>query len=448
MNKSFKKKLSFLLALVIALAALSGYGFANAATTVAINFANFPDDAFREVISDYYDLNEDGYLNESEIAAVTIMPLTAYAEDDILTLDGIEKFTSLKSLYAGDLGIEDASALEGSTSLQTLIINGNELLSLDISGNTALTTLRCQANSYLDSLVLNTVIEVLQCDNCALTELNISGCTALSTLICHNNELEQLNTLTNTQLSVLNCAANHLASLDLSGNSLLRDLTTNYQTGDQTVNASAAFNGKNLFVPFNKVIYNKLKDSNIPNPDPDAQLDEPYTGYDNNVKSFKFTEYEILSDGIIYEYDVSAGGESEYMTVHINIDKDFYRVTYSTAQNGDLIDYNYVTSGTNSTAPELPDKPDGMLCGGWNGSTKNVTEDRDLYPVWSSQHNYQLASFINHNATGSCTWCGTAASAKFDDCINAKAGEANYYNMLDANGDGIINMRDLSILIG
>ncbi len=448
MNKSFKKKLSLLLALVVSLCALSGYGFAFADTLIGINYANFPDDAFRQVVSEYYDANEDGYLNASEIAAVKSMPLTVYAEDDIEVLDGIEKFTSLESLYAGDMGIADATALENMTSLKSLYINGNELTSLDVSGNTALITLYCQGNSDLSTLTLNTAIQYLQCDNCNLSTLSIHECTALNTLICHNNELTELNTLTNTQLRELNCAANHLASLDLSGNSLLRSITTNYMTGDQTVTASATFNGKNLYVPYNRVVYNRLKNSNIPNPDPDADLDEPYTGYDNNVRAFKFTEYEILESGITYEYDVQAGDASEYMSVHISIDKDFYRVTYSTAENGELIDYNYVTSGGNSTAPELPEMPDGYLCGGWSGSSANVTEDRDLYPVWNTQHNYALTSFVNHNATGNCAWCGAYSSARFDDCINAKAGDANYYTMLDANGDGIINMRDLSILNG
>lgn len=434
------------MALVLALCALSGYSFANADTLIGINFANFPDDAFRQVIADYYDLNEDGYLNEAEIAAITTIPLTAYAEFEIETLKGIENFTSLKSLYAGDLGIEDASDLEGLTSLQTLVINGNNLTSLDISGNTALKTLKCMANSNLTTLTLNTAIEDLQCDNCSIAAMNLSACTNLKKLICHNNELTELNLLTNINLVELNCAANHLASLDLSGNSLLREVTTNYMVGDQTVSASATFVGKDLYIPYNNVIYNKLMNSNIPNPDPDADEEELYTGYDNNVKAFKFTEYELLETGIIYEYDVSAG-DSEYMSVHVSVDKNFYRVTYSTAQNGMLIDYNYVNSGGSSTAPDLPEMPDGAVCGSWSGATTNVTEDRDLYPVWNSQHQYALTSFANHIASGTCTCCGMGTVARFDDCINAVSGDANYYLMLDANLDGVINARDLSILL-
>lgn len=447
MNKSFKKKASFLLALVVALCALSGYGIANAANPVAINFNNFPDDAFRQVVEDYYDLDEDGYLSQSEIATVTTMPLTAYAEYDIESLKGIEYFTSLKSLYAGDLGIEDASNLQGMTSLQILVLNGNELTSIDISGNTALTTLNCTANSDLNSLVLNTAIKNLQCANCGLESINLSACSALETLICYNNEFEELVLLTNTRLTELNCAANHLASLDLSGNSLLREVTTNYMVGDQTVTATATYSGKDLFVPYNRVVYTRLMNSNIPNPDPDADLEEIYTGYDNNTRSFKFTEYDILASGIDYEYDVQAG-DSEYMSVHITIDKSFYRVSYSTSQGGTLIDYNYVNSGADSVAPALPDAPTGAICGGWSGSSKNVTEDRDLYAVWNAQHSYELTGFIRHTAMGTCPICGAVASAKFDDCINAVSGDANYYSMLDANSDGIINMRDLPILLG
>ena len=53
------------------------------------------------------------------------MPLVYLASGSISDLTGIEYFTSLKSLYAGDLGVSkaDFSAL---TNLQKLVINGNE----------------------------------------------------------------------------------------------------------------------------------------------------------------------------------------------------------------------------------------------------------------------------------------------------------------------------------
>ncbi len=446
MNNSFKKKASFLLALIVALCALSGYGFANADSLVAINFANFPDEYFRMAVADNYDLNEDGYLSESE-ANISTMLLSVIAQDDIESLKGIEHFPNLTSLYAGDLGIEDASDVASLSKLTKLVINGNALTSLDVSACTALTDLNCRGNDNLASLTLNEGLTRLQCDGCALSTLNVSACTGLQMLICYNNQLSALDLSKNTALSELRCSDNHLRALDLSKNTLLADSVTTYSVGNQTVEAAASFNGKLIYIPFTGVVYSRILSSNIPNPDPSADPEETYTGYDNNSKCFSFYDYDVLNAGIDYDYDVNAGS-SEPMTVTVNVTKNFYKVEFLTAQGGSVIDYSFVNSGGSVNPPSFPEAPDGMVCHSWSGASTNITEDTTLWVNWAAEHSYVVYMFLNHTATERCPLCAARQTVVFEDCLHAKTGDDNFDPLLDANGDGVINTRDYAILAG
>ena len=56
----------------------------------------------------------------------------------------------------------------------------------------------------------------LFCDNCGLTELDVSGCTALKTLECYSNQLTSLDVSGCTALTSLDCYDNPLISLDVS----------------------------------------------------------------------------------------------------------------------------------------------------------------------------------------------------------------------------------------
>ena len=64
----------------------------------------------------------------------------------------------------------------------------NQLTSLDLSQNTALTQLSCN-NNQLESLDLsqNTALTMLYCNSNLLTSMDISKNTALNIFICHDN---------------------------------------------------------------------------------------------------------------------------------------------------------------------------------------------------------------------------------------------------------------------
>ena len=110
-----------------------------------INEATFPDTVFRAYISNSFDVNSDGVLDVSEIAATTIIDVTSMS---ISSLRGIEYFTALTALYCRD----------------------NQLTALDLSRNASLGILDCSSNN-IAAIDLSTQgsFSTLSCDNQTLT---------------------------------------------------------------------------------------------------------------------------------------------------------------------------------------------------------------------------------------------------------------------------------------
>jgi hypothetical protein len=106
--------------------------------------------------------------------------------------------------------------LSANTALTTLACYNNQLTSLDVSACTALTTL-VYYNNQLTSLDVSacTALTILSCDANQLTSLDVSACTALTYLACSSNQLTSLDVSTCTVLTTLNCSSNLLTSLDV-----------------------------------------------------------------------------------------------------------------------------------------------------------------------------------------------------------------------------------------
>ena len=94
------------------------------ANGIAIDAAHFPDAAFCTYVGTEYDTNGDGALSAAEMAAVTEMDLSAAGLTTVTDLAGVEYFMALT----------------------TLNCSGNQLLSLDLTKNKALTTVTCTPN--------------------------------------------------------------------------------------------------------------------------------------------------------------------------------------------------------------------------------------------------------------------------------------------------------------
>ncbi len=152
-----------------------------------INSEIFPDENFRAYVSGNLDTNKDGYLSEEEMTAATFLDVSGQR---ISSLKGIELFTGLKTLYCND----------------------NQLTSLDVSNNTALTRLNCNNNK--------------------IATLDVSNNTALTYLNCGKNQMISLDVSNNTALTYLNCANNQLAGLDISN---CTSLAPDYLTADSNI---------------------------------------------------------------------------------------------------------------------------------------------------------------------------------------------------------------------
>ena len=123
---------------------------------IRIDAAHFPDETFRDLIADNYDLNSTGWLTPAEIAAVTNI---CFEDHDFATVQGIEYFTELQTLC-----IADADSLK----------------SIDLRANTKLT-------------------DIDLCHN-GLTEINLDGLTRVIILGVYDNDLTALNVSSLTAL--------------------------------------------------------------------------------------------------------------------------------------------------------------------------------------------------------------------------------------------------------
>ena len=144
---------------------------------IAINETNFPDEKFRAIVKDKaINTDEDNYLSEKELMAVTDLDLTT---KEIGKLDGIGFFTELTRL----------------------ICQANFLNKLDVTKNTKLKILNCQMNalSVLD-LSNNKALTTLSCGFNGLSALDLSNNTALTGVSCEGNKIkgESMTALVNS----------------------------------------------------------------------------------------------------------------------------------------------------------------------------------------------------------------------------------------------------------
>ena len=145
-----------------------------------------------------------------------------YGEDCVLTEAEIKNITQIDVSYSF---IESLKGIEYFTALKRLGCEDCELTELDLSKNTALTFLDCSDNNLTSLNVSNNaLLDSLDCCYNNLTELNVSKNTALRGLYCYENELTSLDLTKNTALEELDFEFNNITSIDLSNNVALKIL--------------------------------------------------------------------------------------------------------------------------------------------------------------------------------------------------------------------------------
>ena len=237
-----------------------------------------PDTAFKQYLTDNFDLDGDGEISYDEAWEVTQISLYS---DNISSLHGIENFINLTYLKAvprnegwkgtgvGDGGVVDSGywrdsgyQLNGSrvsgqiTSLDVsknlnltyLDCSGNMIESLDLSNNSLLEEIDASFNLDLNTITFpetnkikylrltSTSLKSIDVSNmpnlCELkinigigiSDIDVSNNRNLQYLDVQGNKLNHIDISNNLNLSVLICAINNLTSLDVSNNPKLHQL--------------------------------------------------------------------------------------------------------------------------------------------------------------------------------------------------------------------------------
>ena len=175
-----------------------------------------PDDNFEQALINLgYDNILDDFVNTANIDTVTFLDVWG---QNIADLTGIEDFILLESLdcYFNQL---TSLVVSNNTALTYLNCYATQLTNLDVSANTNLTYLNCSDNQLTNlDVSQNTALTDLRCYINQITSLDVSQNMVLTNLSVSDNQLTSLDVSGNTALTGLGCAENQLTSLDLSQN--------------------------------------------------------------------------------------------------------------------------------------------------------------------------------------------------------------------------------------
>ena len=147
--------------------------------------------------------------------------------DDSVTTANIVGVTELIMNYPDALvpEIHDLTGIEDFSSLTTLMVNNNQLNSININNLNALRFLQCDDNNiaYLD-LSNNSYLEELYCNNNNITHFDLSNNYYLEELYCNDNNINYLDVSNNPYLEKLYFNDNSLNYIDVSNNTNLTHL--------------------------------------------------------------------------------------------------------------------------------------------------------------------------------------------------------------------------------
>ena len=137
-------------------------------------------------------------------------------------MNGIEYFPKLKKLDCTQCGLR-ALNVSGNKELEELNCSDNYLEELNVKKNKKLKDLFCSDNMLkkLELKKLSNLKEIC-CGGNQLKKLDVTHNKKLITLECDRNKLTFLNVSKNKQLDYLHCGDNRIRKLDLSKNRLLQ----------------------------------------------------------------------------------------------------------------------------------------------------------------------------------------------------------------------------------
>jgi hypothetical protein len=148
----------------------------------------------------------------------------AFGNLGIITID-ITRCTDLQALILILNPLLTYIDISQNVDLTDLVLAGNNILSIDTSGNISLTKLTIFNELNLSSLDISqsVLLEQLQITDCSqITEIDLSNNTELIRFWCYGTSVTSLDLSNNINLTLINCEDCLLTSIDLTGLSVLQ----------------------------------------------------------------------------------------------------------------------------------------------------------------------------------------------------------------------------------
>ena len=171
-------------------------------------------------------LGWDGTLKQVNIASNMALKVLNVMGNQLTSID-LSDNTALTHLWVNDnynLGSLDIS---NNTALVYLNAGSDGLSEIDITNNTLLKELYISDNNPLSIIGLSNLVhlERLECNSDGLTSLDVTNNKALRILACAYQSISELDLSQNLMLKTLECRCNEITSIDVSQNSELVDLS-------------------------------------------------------------------------------------------------------------------------------------------------------------------------------------------------------------------------------
>ncbi len=165
---------------------------------------SIPDSKFKDALlnhSPVIDANNDGEIQVSEAAAVTVLWLEAKG---ITNLTGLSAFSALQELYLSSNTTLSSIDVSENTELRNLNAPFLDLTTIDLSNNEKLQKINFQDNLFLESITYptgNSRLEEIGISATKISSLPVSGLTALKYVTARDTKLTEMDFSQNSQLS-------------------------------------------------------------------------------------------------------------------------------------------------------------------------------------------------------------------------------------------------------